>query len=389
MDKKKEKSLLDKIRRLKKKGDSTVNLAFYYWVTGDFYLDECCDSDKAIKYYNLAAEIYIKFFNEEPNSNNRYDVIRTYERIAKAYHKNKNDDMALKYYFDLLKIYEKPIKENNELIDSNFAEIHYHIAKIYFDKNDYISAEKYYLIAIHIYREISEINKIHLILYFDCLTDIATIMFYEYDNIDKAEDYCLEAIEKCKAKVKDKYFLKVLANLYNHLAILYKEGEFKLDESEKYFLKAIKIMKSLSDENPQKYTLRLTDYYNSLGSLYYHINRLEESEKYLISAVELFKKMFEKDSDWYNNDLARVYYNLSCLYSYKNNYDLAEKSILSAVIIREHLTQENPKKYAKDLLYSYEQAEYIYSANELFEEIDKYSDKISKLNEWLESNSED
>ena len=198
----------------------------------------------------------------------------------------------------------KKLREHKFSNDENKSKIFKLVnnnARLLFEKNDFVTAEKYLKILVD--------NK-----YIAAVNNLG-ILYAKQGKFEEAEKYWKMAVENNNV------------NAMNNLGILYyKEGKF--EEAEKYYKMAVKnndvnAMFNLGllyekhgklEEAEKFYKMAVENNnvksMNNLGNLYYNQGKFEEAEKFYKIAVE-------------NNDVQSMN-NLAALFHRQKNYETAE-----------------------------------------------------------------
>lgn len=128
--------------------------------------------------------------------------------------------------------------------------------------------------------------------------------------------------------------IKVLANVYEE------SGDNKLAET--YYLMAIKETQNLIDSGKYVAKIRLQEFLNDLGGLYYKMGKYQLAIKYGMAAIEICNELSHLDKCYYNMEVIKLldniaisqYYNgngKDAIHACKEALDLCEKLLESGV----------------------------------------------------------
>lgn len=172
---------------------------------------------------------------------------------------------------------------------------------------------------------------------------------YNQNDFEKAETYYLKGI-KILQNLNDNEPQKKLwmANIQNCLANLYFRTN-QNEKSEKYFKSAVEIMECLSRSNFSANAYYRARLYNNYANLCRVTQRYEESEKLNLSALKLFENLSESDPYAFEADLATTRNSLGILYTEMHKYRESEEMLISALEIKRKLAASNPSVFEQDL----------------------------------------
>lgn len=212
--------------------------------------------------------------------------------IGRIHHQQNNIEKAENYYDQALAF---------EQDQQRIADLHKRLGSIHMARSDTSDAEKQFLKAVAIYKEL----KLE--------SDVAAMYSHlggvrmEYGDFEKAESQHLEAL-KIYEKLKDK---SGMGWQYNSLALVYRErGD--TDTAEQYHKKAITVYEQI-DERPG-----LARQLRFLGELYALRDELEQAETVFFRALGIYESMGNTDG------LATQYSRLGQIYQKREDLDQSE-----------------------------------------------------------------
>ncbi|MGE0084631.1 MAG: tetratricopeptide repeat protein [Desulfococcaceae bacterium] len=250
-----------------------------------------------------------------------------------------------------LPLYEKALflaeKRKNE---GNIATVLNNLGNLYWNKNNYMSAEKAYSRALDIYENLSEANPSKYLLYMARAQNNFGLLYQsenDYRSAEKAYSRALDIYENLSKSNSDTY-MPDIAMIQNNMGLFYAtKNEYA--SAEKVFQRALDIYEKISKTNPDKYLPALAEIQNNLGFLYNYKNDYASAEKAYQHALKIFEKLSESNPDRYDPYVAGTQNNLGRLFLYKNEWVTAEKKFLYSLEIFEKLSKINPDTYLPDV----------------------------------------
>ena len=225
---------------------------------------------------------------------------------------------------------------------------------------------------------VAEIRRIYEKIYGLCDTrNIGWSKLYDYASfLEDQNDYAraIEVAEKLNWYYSDpgsKVDEYDLGSLYNLLGMLYK-AQNQRDKAEKYCLAAIEIMKRLVEKNADAYEPALAMSYNNAGLFYAKQNQSEKAEEYYLAAMEIYERLVEKNAEAYEPDLADSYNNAGVFYDNQGKPEKAEKYYFDAIEVYKRLAKKNAEAYEPDLADSYNNVGAFYAVHGHPQKAEKY-----------------
>lgn len=200
--------------------------------------------------------------------------IEIFKNIGKAIYTLGENDKAQQAFFKSLRV------ADSLHVDNEIAEISNAIGVVYTSMADYEMAEKYYVSAIEIAKDIEDET-----IYSKAIENLA-IAYIRTEKYDEAERIIIEQIAKHKSKgVKSKSKLGIN---YNNLSLIYYK-QHKYYEAIKYIKKALDIAYEIDD--PYSIAMRNCN----LGEFYGEINNYKLATAHLDIGLELAKNIDNKE----------------------------------------------------------------------------------------------
>ena len=231
-------------------------------------------------YENKKYKLSIELFKIALSQSNSQDFANY--NLALAYQQINNDDEALIYYEKFLKFYPK---DQSAL---------YNTALIYFNKEDYKNAAKYFLTCFE-----KEQNKKNVVALTKCYTKLE-----EIEKLQDLADYALNS------KCKDECVFDIAKTI---------EEEYEISNPE-YLEIALNIYSKLYEEDKNNFDVTL-----SLSKVFSKKGDWKSAIKYCIKALDINPKSYEA-----NNQLGLTYYCSedmdSCIYYYEKAFKLNSKT---------------------------------------------------------------
>jgi len=281
-------------------------------------------SNKAIAlWYKNDDQKAVLAFHEALQSADRYHQTELKPRILNNlglfYLKNSVFDSS-EYYF------LAGIDQAKKMSDSNlFARAASDLGLIYMYRGNYIKAAEYYMLAREYFRKTTDlVNMINV------ETKLG-IMFSELSDFEQSRNYFLESLrlnQKYKNSISETIIL-------SNLGILYYLVKKDYDTAKLYLGKALRLAKSLSDNDIQVLTIRA-----NLGVIALLENQYTYAEK-ILSGV--YRDLIHLDRGF---ELTGVVVNLGYAYQGLKKYDLAEKYAHEALKLAYEFKLNNYKKTA-------------------------------------------
>ncbi|NQU53623.1 MAG: CHAT domain-containing protein [Bacteroidetes bacterium] len=250
-------------------GEESYNLAAVHMGIGRTYRS-LGQYDLALKYFNLAENIYIK--SGRFSLRNKSGL---YLNIGNVYRSKLDFKRALEYFNQTLSIYQN----NNEFDIEYIANINYSIAEIFYLINDFASAIKL------INQNIKNANTPDKILYYELLAFVNQL---KGNNVEAKNNY-LNAINLARKEYKD-FPIDIAIEYLNYALFLISAEEFI--EANYTLNKAFEIIKL---SQPERGT-ELEYYYNINGELARNIS-IETRD--IISFSEQKKEKLNQALNWY------------------------------------------------------------------------------------------
>ena len=340
--------------------NSTVSLAYIYYLMGDF--------DSAISYYLEALSIRKSLLGDT-----HPDYAILLNNLGNLYYTMGDYSKAEPYYLEALSIRKSVLGESHP----DYATSLHHLGDLYSDMGDYSKAEPYYLEALSIRKSV--LGDTHP----DYATSLNNLgaLYSDMGDYSKAELYYLESLRIDKSVLGESH-PDYAISLNNLGSLYYTMGDYS--KAEQYLLEALSIRKSVLGESHPDYATSL----NNLGNLYYNMGDYSKAEPYYLEAMNLYKSVLGDT----HPDYAISLNNLGDLYSNMGYYSKAEPYYLEAMNLYKSVLGDTHPDYAISLnnlgdLYSnmgyYSKAEpYYLEAMNLYKSVlgDTHPDYAISLN---------
>ena len=134
---------------------------------------------------------------------------------------------------------------------------------------------------------------------------------------------------------------------FNYARLLYSLNDFKI--ARKYYEKALRMYRKLSEQNPEAYMPNIATTLNNLGILLKNTNELEQARTYYEEALEIRRELSEQNPEAYKPAVARSLNNLGILLKDTNELEKARTCYKEALAIRRELSKQNPEAYMPDV----------------------------------------
>ena len=236
------------------------------------------DYNKALKYYNKALNISLKFGEKNEM------VAASYNNIGNVYSDKGDYDKALNYYQKALDIRKQVLPENHP----NIANSYHNIGLVYSDKGDYDKALTYYQKALDILKQVLPENHPNIATSYNNIG----LVYSNKGDYDKALNYYQKALDIYKQVLPENH--PDIAISYNNIGLVYSnKGDY--DMALNYYQKALDILKQVLPENHPNLVI---SYYNT-GYLYAlkKDHDYNKSIEYLNNALKIARTIYPEDSE--------------------------------------------------------------------------------------------
>lgn len=236
-----------------------------------------------------------------------------------------------------------------------------------YDMKDSIKAEKYYLMELETFAQMSQLNQEkygrNLALQLEFMGN-----FYNYidDDLDylfhKAiDEKARKKAEECYLRAEKEYiqlaerdllqYGKSLAEMQEALARFY---ENRMDDNakvEEYYLKAENTYARLSELDLIGFGTWLVSMQKRLASFYHYtmVDKIKE-EDYYLKALATYIRLFELAPDRYRSDLASLQIDIIRFYASNNKLDQYDAMLDAALANYEVLYQQDENSYFKSII---------------------------------------
>jgi len=195
-----------------------------------------------------------------------------------------------------------------------------HVASFYAQLGDKKKAKEYILEAIDIQEHISDSTMDYIGLLLD-----ATEMYITCGEYQEAFPTIAKALPLIKKLVPEDSFMAVktyftIAQLYSHQT----ENDSILHEAERYYLAAIEVLDSISENKNMKLYATI---YNNLSMHYATLKQYDQALKYQFMALDCIKTIAGENHPYYESSLAHI----GCFYTFLKDYEKAESYSRTAV----------------------------------------------------------
>ena len=191
--------------------------------------NEIGDFKKAIKYYNSAINLALKYEHQHS-----LELANFYNNLGSLFEEIGNFEESQDGYKKSLKILTKYFKDNN----ADLANLYNNIGVLFFKKKEFLKSKKYYLLAI--------------------------------ENLNPEKDW------------------KLISTIFNNLGIIYDEKS-DYDMALLYFEKSLEIRLS----NYNKYHFEISNSYNNIGSVYRKIKSIDKAKYFYNLALTIRRRNIE------------------------------------------------------------------------------------------------
>jgi len=293
-------------------------------------------------------------------------AVNIYEKIVKADTLNTDNMLECADYLYKINEYVKAEKfyllcliRNREFAAVNpknylprVAQTLNNLAILHKSNNRLSDASREYEEALRIRRALAEENSAeHLPFLANTLNDLANLRnhFKEYSEALQMYKEALK-IRKELAAGNPKYFSAV-AQTENNIAVLHLNKK-EYTDAQHYFEEALQIRKKLAVDNPKDYLPAVAQTLNNLAIVYKNINQIQTAVERYEEALEIRRKLAAENPKTYLSEVAQTLNNLGILYFTNNDFAEALDNYEQALKIRRLLAFETPKKFLPEVAYT-------------------------------------
>jgi len=261
--------------------------------------------------------------------NNYYEELSKIINLkALSYTYSAQYDLALQANFEALTINEKLGNKEDMSITCN------NIGLVYFKLKNYEGALEYYRRSLELKNSVN--NKFDL----DRLYINMALCYNQLGDLPTAEAYLIKGLNICKDDCATDLKMSAaccfgIINLANN----------KLEESERYFIEAIRLSKEQDEKLLQIESLK------GLAEVYEKQNKLDKALGVLLEAEKLAL------SSYYYQNLADIYKKNAKIYSLKNDFEISTQYSNKYIQLRDSLMSEELIKNLADVQAKYAERE--------------------------------
>ncbi len=304
------------------------NIASVYYFSQD-YINSLVYLEKT---YKIRKNVYLENHIEIAGVCNNLGV------ISKVF--LKDYDKALKYFNIALQIYK-----NNDKTQYYYAGCLKNIGSIYSSKGEYHRAYNYYVLALETFKKLEKEGKDNTKILFQISETYNSIGAYNerIKNYKEAEIFYKKALENINTISDTELYEKNKANYYFNLGnICVKDTDYT--KAIYYQTEALTIRK--------KYNLKhyIAESHVNIGLT----NLYQKKHKEAISEYDLAIEHYNLYGNEMNSEIAKVYIKKSNVYSEMENYSLALNNIQKSIVFNTkefNDTIKNPK--LNDIIFDY------------------------------------
>lgn len=226
-------------------------------------------------------------------------------------------------------IAEKIIERKDINVTAGQGLFFYSLAMLCQQEGNYKKAEKYYLISLEIFKDISK-GENHFFIA-DIYNSLACNYFFQgiYNKAEKLYKYSLKI-------TKDK---KVIARCYNNLAFLYQtQGIY--ESAIMFYKMSLTIWRDVFGENNSN----ITTCYNNLANVYVKIGDYDKAKVIYEKVMDIFHNI-KKEDDY---DTSMFYHDLAVMYGRKGDYEKAENNLIKSIEIKKSMVMDTHIDIATD-----------------------------------------
>ncbi len=312
------------------------NAAVTYNNLGIIYLQK--NPKEALKYHKKA----LKVFQEALEDNADEKILYTLFSAAEAASKAKNKFETKKHYKELIKLLSfKKNKNENLLALEAFS--NYSLGNIFVDENNMHDANKHFVNAIKIYKNLLENGQENFRpLLASCYNNLAVTakLMYRYDDAIKNYEKALEHYIVLQ-KQNPELFKPFYAETLNNLGIVWAEQEDVNDDYDSYGLSSFSGFGVLSAKNIFEQTTQESKIAKE--------DRIQKALEYFEKSLATYNELALNNPEAYAHYIATVIFNIANAYDNIQNYHKAEEYYLQAYKIRKSLAEKEPEIFGLDV----------------------------------------
>mgnify|MGYP004455453473 FL=1 len=248
----------------------------------------------------------------------------TYEYLGSIYNKWNLWKESEFNYFGALEIYEQLNSEFPHKFEMEIAETYNHLGILYSNMNSLESAKKYFLKALDICKNVhcNQIGKDNLIARIKNNFGLLLLDSNHYLEKIESEALLLESFNYYSQKTEGNDY--EFAIIQQNLGRLYFELN-RLDESEKYLIGSISLLKALYAQNSSVFGISYAKSLEKLGQVYFQIRDFKKREKLYKDALNLYLHFNKIHTNSCQKEIAECSAIIAKSLIFQNNYLEARK----------------------------------------------------------------
>lgn len=256
-------------------------------------------------------------------------------------------------------------------LDTTNADWQFEAANYFLYQNDYGQAEKFYSIALDIYKNLANDDTLTYAAKMSAVMNNLAFVLSETQRFAESESLLLEVLETLKHGAKNDSATNepALATTQTQLANLYSNTQ-RYAEAETMYLESLDTWRKLAKGTQKTYEhyLSFTSTLDALALLYNYTHRLPESEALFLEALQVIRPLAKDNPKTYNPQLSLILHNLAIMYLTNGRYHESEALFLETLEVIRPLAKENPKAHKPALAKSLSGLAAVYSNTHRFTE---------------------
>ncbi len=305
-----------------------------------------------LKHYDDAVETYRNALHLTNSLPLKIDIFNTLGRLSLFLENNKE---AEQYFFKSLSLHEELPESQKNQLNLNKAMVLSNLAMLARMRQDRLQAITLYQKALKLLNSMEKQSPIQEQNKAEIQYNLADLL-YQAGQLRQAKNAYLEAL---KFYEKNENFDELTARIYFQLANVYMD-QHNMYDSQRYFIKAMRIFDALSQENPTYYLPLLASVYNNLAVVAKTMYKYDDAAGYYKRTLKVYEQLLDIDRKTYLPFYANTLNGLGIVYTeqmeVRDDYDSGGLSGFSGVgIFSTNAIKEEEKE--KNRQYRLQQAE--------------------------------
>jgi len=336
--------------------------------------------------YTDAEGVYFRILTQLKEEIQSDEVASTLNDLAILHQITNRYEAAEKEYIEALQIYRELASANPVVYRPGVARTLNNLAVLHRNTNKYEAAEKENIEALAIYQELESANPVVYRPDVARTLNNLAVLHIETNEYEAAEKEYIEALQIYRelASTNPVVYQEYVATTLHNLSDLHMDtNDYKAAEKEA--TEALLIRRDLASVNPMVHRPDVAKTLNNLVVLHTGTKEYETAEKDATEALGIYRELASVNPMVYRPDVARTLYNLANLHIETNEYEAAEKEYTEALQICREFASVNPAVYLPYVATTLNNLAFLYTGTKEYEAAEKKSTEALAIYQELES----